>query len=154
MALAQVVVAAGGAPVEVAPGPVAELLGRVLGALLPAGEGAKRLDLAGPGYGEPATDLALVPVHPQTGDMWQPRGGSVPVPVPMDAALWAELAFPPHRTRLPVVGGLPAGVERDDPLPPHPCYPRSPSREALRHTLARMPAVREPWLRAIYDRDW
>ncbi|NUP37659.1 MAG: hypothetical protein HOY76_11750 [Streptomyces sp.] len=36
----------------------------------------------------------------------------------MDAALWAELAFPPHRTRLPVVGGL------------------------------LMPAVREPWLRA------
>ncbi|KOU63145.1 hypothetical protein ADK57_22765 [Streptomyces sp. MMG1533] len=150
VALAQVVVAAGGTPVEVAPGPVAELLGRALGALLPAGEGAKRLDLAGPGFGEPTTDLVLVPVHPQTGDMWQPRAGAVPVP--MDAALWAELAFPPHRTRLPVVGGLPAGVERDDPLPQHPWYPFQPSGEAFRYTLARMPAVREPWLRAIYDR--
>ncbi|MFC1431613.1 hypothetical protein ACEZDB_13260 [Streptacidiphilus sp. N1-3] len=153
-ALAQVVVAAGGAPVEAAPGPVAELLGRALGALLPAGEGALRLDLAGPGFGEPAADLALVPVHPQTGDLWQPHGGTVPGPVlvPMDAALWADLAFPPHRTRLPVVGGLPAGVERDDPLPPHPQYPVQPSTEAFRYTLARMPAVAEPWLRTIYDR--
>nr|WP_258310904.1 hypothetical protein [Streptomyces sp. FT05W] len=82
--------------------------------------------------------------------MWQPRAGAAPVP--MDAALWAELAFPPRRTRLPVGGGLPAGVERDDPLPPHPRYPFEPSREAFRYTLTRMPAVREPWLRAIYDR--
>ncbi|MER7754458.1 hypothetical protein [Kitasatospora sp. NPDC097643] len=124
---------------------------RVLGALLPAGDGAKRLDLAGPGFGEPAAaDLVLVPVHPQTGDVWQPRAGAVPVAV--DAALRAELAFPPHRTRRPVVGGLPAGVEMDDPLPPHPWYPFRPSREAFRYTLARMPAVREPWLRAIHDR--
>ncbi|MEU1534009.1 hypothetical protein [Streptomyces fagopyri] len=150
VALARVVVAAGGAPIEVVSGPVAELFGRALGALLPGGEGAKRLDLAGPGFGEPATDLVLVPVHPQTGDMWQPRSGAVPVP--MDAALWAELAFPPHRTRLPAVGGLPAGVERDDPLPTHPRYSFQPSREAFRYTLARMPAVKEPRLRAIYDR--
>ncbi|MEU6343668.1 hypothetical protein ABZ883_22320 [Streptomyces sp. NPDC046977] len=54
-------------PVEVVPGPVDELLGRALGAVLPAGEGAKRLDLAGPGFGEPAAELVLVPVHPQTG---------------------------------------------------------------------------------------
>ncbi|MGW2841140.1 hypothetical protein ACWCWD_25510 [Streptomyces sp. NPDC001493] len=152
VALAHVVVAAGGAPVEAAPGPVAALLGPAVGVLLPAGKRAKRLDLAGPGYGEPAADLVLVPVHPQTGDMWPPRSGAVPVPV--DAALWAELAFPPHRTRLPAVGGLPAGVERDDPLPPHPYYPFRPSREAFRRTLARLPAVREPWLRAVYDRTW
>lgn len=73
-------------------------------------------------------------------------------PVPMDAALWAELAFPPRRTRLQVGGGLPAGVERDDPLPPHPRYPFEPSREAFRYTLKRKPAVRDPWLRTIYDR--
>lgn len=152
VALAHVVVAAGGAPVEVAPGPVAELLGRSLAALLPAGNGAMRLDLAGPGFGEPAADLVLVPVHPQTGDMWQPRAGAVPVP--MDAGLWAELAFPPHRTRLPVVGGLPAGEERDDPLPPHPFFGFQPSKHAFRYTLSRLPAVREPWLRAIYDHGY
>lgn len=150
VALAHVVAASEGAPVDVAPGPVADLLGRVLAALLPAGEGTKLLGLAGPGIGEPATEPALVPVHPQTGDMWQPRAGAVPVP--MDAALWAELAFPPHRHRLPVVGGLPAGVERDDPLPPHPWYPFRPSGQAFRYTLARLPAVREPWLRAVHDR--
>ncbi|WP_319365498.1 hypothetical protein [Streptomyces scabiei] len=149
-ALAQVVMAARGAPVEVAPGPAAELLGRALGMLLPADKGAQRLDLAGPGVGEPSADLLLVPVHPQTGAVWRPSGGAVPVPV--DAALWAELAFPPHRTRLPVLGGLPAGVERDDPLPPHPWYPFRPSRDAFRYTLARTPAVNEPWLRTFYDR--
>ncbi|MFF4187571.1 hypothetical protein ACFYZ9_30700 [Streptomyces sp. NPDC001691] len=148
VALAHVVVAAGGAPVEAVPGPVAELFGRALGALPPAGGGVKRLGLGGPGFGESATDLVLVPVHPQTGEMWQPRGGAVPAP--MDAALWAELAFPPHRARLPVVGGLPTGVERDDPLPPHPQCPWQPSRKAFRYTLARLPAVREPWLRAIH----
>ena len=152
VALAHVVVAAGGEPVQVAAGPVAELLGRALAALLPGGQGAKRLDLAGPGLGEPAAELVLVPVHPQTGEVWQPSGGGVAVPV--EAALWAELAFPPQRTRLPVVGGLPEGEERDDPLPPHPPMPFRPSDAAFRYTLARMPAVREPWLRAIHDRDY
>lgn len=151
VALAHAVVAAGGAPVETAPGPVAELLGPALSRLLPAADRpAKRLDLAGPGYGEPWADLLLVPVHPQTGAVWQPHGTAAPVP--LDAALWAEAAFPTRSTRLPAVGGLPPGVERDDPLPPHPPYPFRPSREAFRATLARMPAVREPWLRALYDR--
>ncbi|GAQ60027.1 hypothetical protein SsS58_00366 [Streptomyces scabiei] len=67
VALARVVMAARGAPVEVAPGPAAEFLGRALGMLPPAEKGARRLDLAGPGVGEPAADLLLVPVHPQTG---------------------------------------------------------------------------------------
>lgn len=147
-ALAHVVAAAKGAPVAAAPGPVSELLGRTLATLLPCGEGATRLDLAGPGLGQPAAELVLVPVHPQTGEVWQPNGAAVAVPV--DATLWADLAFPPHRTRLPVVGGLPDGVERDDPLPPHPLP--GPSSGAFRHTLARIPAVQEPWLRAIYDR--
>lgn len=150
VALAHVVVAAGGRPVEAAPGPVAETLGRALAGLLPSGKDAERLDLAGPGLREPAAELVLAPVHPQTGEVWQPSSGAVAVP--MEAGLWAELAFPPHRTRLPVVGGLPAGVERDDPLPPHPQWPFGPSGGAFRDTLARMAAVREPWLRAIYDR--
>ncbi|WP_188273270.1 hypothetical protein [Streptomyces sp. CBMA152] len=51
--------------------------------------------VAGPGLGEPATAVVLVPVHPQTGAVWQPRAGAVPIPV--DAALWAELAFPSGR---------------------------------------------------------
>ncbi|MFF1379072.1 hypothetical protein [Streptomyces sp. NPDC058308] len=68
VALAHVVVAAKGRPVEVAPDPIAELLGPALATLLPAGGGTKRLDLAGPGLGEPTAErvLVLVPVHPQT----------------------------------------------------------------------------------------
>ncbi|MDX3071111.1 hypothetical protein ACIP98_13610 [Streptomyces sp. NPDC088354] len=151
-ALAHVVVSSGGGPVEVTPGPIAELLGRALTTLLPSGKDAKRLDLAGPGLGQTTAGLVLVPVHPQTGEVWQPGGGAVGVPV--EAALWAELAFPAHRTRLPVVGGLPEGVERDDPLPPHPNGPFRPSLTAFRRTLARTPVVREPWLRAIYDRGY
>jgi hypothetical protein len=53
-----------------------------------------------------------------------------------------------------MIGGLPEGVERDDPLPPHPPMPLRPSDAAFRNTLARMPAVRYPWLRAIYDRKY
>ncbi|WP_235502628.1 hypothetical protein [Kitasatospora sp. Root187] len=64
------------------------------------------------------------------------------------------MAFPPQQTRLPVVGGLPTGVERDDPLPPLPLSLFRPSRHAFDYTLARMPAVREPWLRAIYNRRY
>jgi len=39
------------------------------------------------------------------------------------------------------VGGLPEGVERDDPLPPHPPMPLRPFRAAFPYTLARIPAV-------------
>lgn len=152
VALAHVVVAAGGAPVEVVPGPVEELLGKALAALLPSGEGTTLLSLAGPGIGQPTAELVLVPLHPQTGQVWQPSGG--PVAVPVEATLWAELAFPPQRTRLPVVGGLPTGAERDDPLLPLPRSQFRPSRHAFQYTLARMPAVREPWLRAIYDCEY
>ncbi|MFI0939697.1 hypothetical protein [Streptomyces sp. NPDC021020] len=179
-ALAHVVAASGGRPVGVPPGPVAELLGWGVAALLPAregasrpgthgpgsagsalrpeargpsrGDGALRMDVGGPGAGEPDAELLLVPIHPQTGEVWQPRGGAVALPV--EAALWAAMALPRERTRLPVVGGLPVGEERDDPLPPHPSVPFRPSLQAFRHTLARMPAVREPWLRALYDRGW
>jgi hypothetical protein len=99
---------------------------------------------------EPATDLLLVPVHPQTGAVWRPGGGAVPGP--MDAALWAEVAFRPHRTRLPVLRGLPADVERDDPLPPQPWYPFRPYRATVRSTLARTPVGSQPWLRTLYAR--
>ncbi|MFF9428642.1 hypothetical protein [Streptomyces sp. NPDC014746] len=59
-----------------------------------------------------------------------------------------------ERGRFAPYGALPTGVERDDPLPPYPWYPFPPSGEAFRYTLARMSVVREPWLRAIYDRGF
>ncbi|RLU83036.1 hypothetical protein CTZ27_29050 [Streptomyces griseocarneus] len=68
--------------------------------------------------------LRDVPTHP-----WQAL---------VEAALWAKPAFPHQRTRLPVAGRLPAGVERDDPLPPHPRPPFQPPGAAFRYALARM----------------
>lgn len=37
------------------------------------------------------------------------------MPIPAEAALWAELTHPPQHTPLPVAGGLPEGVEHNDP---------------------------------------
>ncbi|MFF4036803.1 hypothetical protein [Streptomyces sp. NPDC001816] len=49
-----------------------------------------------------------------------------------------------------MTGGLPRGVERDDPLPLRPGWTFWPDRDLLLYTLARLPAVREPWLRRLY----
>nr|WP_223242729.1 hypothetical protein [Streptomyces sp. CBMA123] len=148
-ALAEVLAASGGEPVAVPPGLLTETFGRTLRRLLPAGAPARTLGLAGPGLTPaPAPDIALVPRHPWTGAAWQPPAGHGAVPVPLDAAVWTYLAFPPARrtTRLP------AGEERDDPLPLRPGWLFEPDRYLLSHRLARLPAVRQPWLHAIYDR--
>lgn len=49
-----------------------------------------------------------------------------------------------------MTGGLPEGVLRDGPLPLHPSRLFRPDAAVFRHTPARLPAVREPWLRRIY----
>ncbi|MFF2007577.1 hypothetical protein ACFVWY_00690 [Streptomyces sp. NPDC058195] len=108
--------------------------------------------LAGPGLTGPgpAPGIALVPVHPRTGGTWQPPGAAKPVPLPAD--VWTYLAFHDDRLSVPATGGLPREVCRDDPPPPHPWGPFRPGAEVFLYTLARLPAVRLPWLRAIYDR--
>ncbi|WP_245689287.1 hypothetical protein [Streptomyces chattanoogensis] len=112
---------------------------------------AKTVALAGPGLPapNPAPDILLVPCHPRTGKAWQPPGTTATVP--LSAEVWTHLAF--HREPLPVpaTGGLPDGVLRDDPLPMHPRGLFRPDRELFLDTLARLPAVRQPWLRRIYD---
>ncbi|MFE3901439.1 hypothetical protein ACFXPY_14080 [Streptomyces sp. NPDC059153] len=65
----------------------------------------------------------------------------------------AYLAFPRETSPLPASGTLPDGVLRDDyPLPPHPMYMFRPDKRVLLDTLARLPAVRRPRLRELYDR--
>ncbi|MFJ9843170.1 hypothetical protein ACIRYZ_22380 [Kitasatospora sp. NPDC101155] len=146
-ALAEVLAASGGEPVAVPAGLLAETFGRTLDRLLPTDGPTRTLGLAGPGLTpDPAPDIALVPRHPWTGAAWQPPGDAMPVP--LDAEVWAYLAFPPT----PSTARLPVGEERDDPLPPHPWMLFEPDRRLLLHRLARLPAVRQPWLRAIYDR--
>ncbi|MFF2076741.1 hypothetical protein ACFVXG_18515 [Kitasatospora sp. NPDC058162] len=146
-ALAEIVAASGGEPVGVAPGLLTETFGRTLQQLLPGGPPACTLRPAGPGLpAVPAPDLALVPRHPWTGAAWPAPSGTVSVP--LDAEVWAYLAFPPLRPG----SRLPAGEVRDDPPPLRPDRLFEPDRRLLRHRLARLPAVRQPWLRAIYDR--
>ncbi|MFI1364369.1 hypothetical protein [Streptomyces griseochromogenes] len=150
VALAHLLVASSGAPVALPEGLLTDVFGRVLHALLPAGRPARAAALAGPGLPAAAPGIALVPAHPQTGEPWQPPAGPATVPLPAD--VWLGLAFPEDRSRLPVTGGLPRDVQRDDPLPLHPNWLFRPDRDVFLYTLARLPAVRQPWLRRIYDR--
>ncbi|MER8186858.1 hypothetical protein [Kitasatospora sp. NPDC094015] len=151
VALAHLVAATGGRPVEPAPGPVAELFGPALAALLPPpSRGAPRVDVAGPGVGGPLPDLELVPVHPQTGEVRRPGGPAVAVPV--EAELWSWLAFPSGPPRSPVIGGLPTGWTPQDLLPLRSADPVEPSWQSCANTLERLAAVREPWPRALHRR--
>jgi hypothetical protein len=148
-ALAHLLAASAGASVTVPDGLVSDTFGRALDALLPPGPRAKKLALAGPGLPTPVCDIALVPMHPQTGKAWQPAGTARTVPLAAD--VWLHLASPKEHLPVPATGGLPDGVLRDDPLPPHPWGPFRPDSEVFLSTLARLPAVQEPWLRRIYD---
>ncbi|MFE5791225.1 hypothetical protein ACFQ8C_01485 [Streptomyces sp. NPDC056503] len=157
-ALARLLAASGGAPLALPAGPVAELFGRELTRLLPAGPPTRRVALAAPDLPEDRADVVLVPADRRTGEPTPPkappaRPADAPVAVPVTARLWAGLALPAETSPMPLSGRPPAGVLRDDyPLPDRPGRLRGPDRHTLRWTLSRMPEVRQPWLRALYDR--
>ncbi|MFF5125529.1 hypothetical protein ACFY41_01120 [Streptomyces syringium] len=150
-ALAYLLAASEGAPVAVPDGLAMDVFGRVLDVLLPPGPPAKRAILAGPGLPapDPAPDIVLVPRHPRTGQVWQPS--TTMETVPLAADVWTYLAFPREGLPLPVTGRMPDGVLRDEPLPRHPWGSFRADSRVFLHTLARLPAVRQPWLRRIYD---
>jgi hypothetical protein len=150
--LAYLLAASEGGPVTVPPGPVADLFGPALDALLPATGPVRTAAPAGPGLPapEPAPDIPLVPRHPRTGVPWRPGGTARTVPLP--AGAWAHLALPGERRPVPVSGGLPGAVLGDDPPPMRPRSLFRPDERVFLATLARLPAVREPWLREIYER--
>ncbi|WP_308440269.1 hypothetical protein [Streptomyces mashuensis] len=156
-ALAHLLVASGGGPVSLPGGLLTTMFGRALDMLLPPSPRdapVKEAALAGPGLPAPgpAVGIAVVPRHPQTGAAWQPPGRALPL-VPLPAEVWMHLAFRNERRLVPATGRLPEGVLRDEqPLPPQPTGLFCPDGNVFRHTLARLPAVREPWLRAIHDR--
>ncbi|MGI5486298.1 hypothetical protein [Microtetraspora malaysiensis] len=148
VALAHLLAASDGARVVVPDGPVADTFRPALDALLPPEPSVKSLALAGPGLSATVADIVVVPRHPQTGEVW-PHGAGAAVAMPAD--VWMYLAFNHNQRHLPVSGGLPDGVYRDDPPPPRPFGPFRPDWDMFLSTLARLPEVRQPWLRAIYD---
>ncbi|MFG3233422.1 hypothetical protein ACGFZG_16935 [Streptomyces antibioticus] len=167
--LAHLVAATEAHPVTLPSGPVSELFGHAVGRCLSPGSEARSVrpgggpagglavrptvglavGLAGPGIStaRPRPEVLLVPRHPLTGAPWRPSGDEGAV-VPLDSGVWAYLAHPDDETSpVPATGVVPQGVLRDDyPLPPHPWRPLLPHRDAFRHTLVRLPAVRGPGL--------
>ncbi|SDW33566.1 hypothetical protein SAMN05421504_101298 [Amycolatopsis xylanica] len=145
--LAHLLVASEGGPVKVQDGAIADIFRRALDGLLPVGGPAKTVALAGPGLPDPEADIWLAPRDfPSTART-----------IALPDEVWRHLAFPKTWPPIPATGGFPDGVLRDDP-PPAPRWPDvRVDREVFLHTLARLPAVRQPWLRDIYDRvsaDW
>lgn len=147
-ALAHLLAASGGDPVMIPDHRVAEVFRPTLDRLVgPAGPAsAHTLDLAGPGLPDADGDFALIPVHPQTGEHWPVAPPVKPVPLAWDA--WRHLAF--HRVTKPAVRSVPIPPEA---LPEQlPGYRFEPDGRIFLSVLARLPEVRQPRLRAIYDR--
>lgn len=152
-ALAHLLVASEGQPVEVPAGLTADVFQRALDALLPAGP-PRRAVLTGPG--EPSAredvDILLVPVHPQTGQTWTPAAPAAKAyAVPLPLGMWLWLVSPERYLPVPASGGMPQDVLRDDPLPPRPAYLFRADRGSFHHNLARLPAVCSPWIRTILE---
>ncbi|WP_329262110.1 hypothetical protein OG417_04900 [Actinoallomurus sp. NBC_01490] len=147
-ALAHLLAVSSGARVDLPDGLVAETFGPALDDLLPsAAPPAKSLALAGPGR-SPAADIALVPRHPRTGETWPYAGRTVP----LAAEVWTYLALRHDRRPVPGAGRMSDDARRDEPPPLLPSMRFRPDRDLFLRTLARLPEVCEPWLRAIYDR--
>ncbi|MFD5411002.1 hypothetical protein [Streptomyces nojiriensis] len=150
--LAHLLVASEGQAVAVQDGLTARMFQRALDALIPGGQPTRRAVLAGPG--QPArdadADILLVPSHPQTGKAWTPVDSASPAYlVPLPFGVWLWLVFPEPQLPVPASGRIPDGVLRDDPPTPSVHEMFRIDREVFQRTLARLPAVRTPWLREI-----
>ncbi|AQT74081.1 hypothetical protein B1K54_22700 [Streptomyces sp. fd1-xmd] len=153
VALAHLVVACEGRPVAL-PGPLADLVGEAVAGYLPPGPPVRTARLAGPGRPVPrfGDDILVVPRHPVTGEPWPPPHGTAPV-VPLDIGVWAHLVLPGETSPLPASGTLPEGVLRDDYIQPLRTWRGFfPHSRAFGDSLARLPGIRRPELRAYYDR--
>ncbi|GAA2710036.1 hypothetical protein Apa02nite_079770 [Actinoplanes palleronii] len=146
-ALAHVLAASGGAPILIPDHRVAAIFRPVLDRLGPAGTGPERtLVLAGPGLLAVEGDVVLVPEHPQTGELWPVAPPATPIPLAWE--VWRHLAF--YRDPKPVGRSVPMLPEA---LPEQiPGYRLMPDGQIFLGVLSRLPEVRQPWLRAVYDR--
>lgn len=144
-------VAVGAGSGVVCEGAAAVLFSAVCGALLPVGGRGLRVALAGPGLGVPDADVLVVPVHPQTGEVWG-SGGEVPV-VPLAAGAWAHLVLPGGRDLAVASGRVPGRVLSEEVSAGMPRWGRlRPDGAVFRGVLSRLPQVREPVVRAVYER--
>jgi hypothetical protein len=146
--LAHLLAASGGDPIRIPDPRAAEILRPALDRLTgPPGAGpVHTLALAGPGLAAADGNLALVPVHPQTGELWPVATPVRPIPFAWDC--WRHLAF--HHDPKP--------VGRSVPIPPEaqpeqvPSHRFSPDGAIFLSVLARLPEVGQPRLRALYER--
>ncbi|MFE2322835.1 hypothetical protein ACFXD5_02720 [Streptomyces sp. NPDC059385] len=151
-ALAHLLVASEGRAVAVQDGLTATMFQPALDALLPAGPPTRHAVLAGPGRPARDTDadILLVPSHPQTGLAWTPPAPAHLVPLPF--GVWLRLVHPERQPPVPASGPMPKYVLREDPPPPSVHDVFRIDWQVFRRTLARLPAVRTPWLREITER--
>ncbi|MEV5788424.1 hypothetical protein [Streptomyces sp. NPDC052192] len=151
--LVQLLAASAGYPVTVPRGLAEAVFQRALDVLLPDGSPERTAVIAGPGCPDPDVDAAilLVPVHPQTGEVWAPNSPTASAcPVPLPFGIWRWLAFPEAHLPVPASGTMPTGVLRDDPAAPVPDRFFRIDPTTFRNALARLPDVRTPWLREIH----
>ncbi|WP_037623678.1 hypothetical protein [Streptomyces aureus] len=153
-ALAHLLAASEGGPVSVPHGLAEVVFQRSLDLLLPTGPPPRRAVLAGPGLPafEGDAPILLVPAHPETGRTWTPDGGAASAScVPLPFGVWLWLVSPERYLPAPASGALPEGVLRDDPPPAPPDRLFRADPGVFGQTLARLPAVRSPWLRTIHE---
>lgn len=154
-AVAHLLAASDGLAVAVPDRRISRFFSRAVRALLPSGGPQRVLALAGPTLPLPVdADIVVVPRHPQSGELWQfpadpPETKPAVVPMPFD--VWLHMAFPLDQPPLPAVGRLSERVLLDDYPRQLPAPPFDLDIRVLLHTLARLPDVRTPWLRAIYE---
>jgi hypothetical protein len=140
--------------VTVPNGLTTEIFQRALDALLPGGLPERRAFLAGPGLPVPDADadILLVPIHPQTGQIWPlPDSAASAYRVPLPFSVWLWMICPEPHLPIPASGVMPDGVLRDDPPAPPPHQLFRADRGAFQHTLVRLPAARAPRLRQILE---
>ncbi|WP_127502385.1 hypothetical protein [Actinoplanes solisilvae] len=144
--VAHLLAASGGAAILIPDNRVAEVLQPVLDSLAGPDDGQLLLTLAGPGLPAADGDLAFVPQHPQTGEIWPVAESVKPIPLAWD--VWRHLAF--HRDPKPAGRSVPL---LPDALPALlPGGRLRPDGRVFLNVLARLPEVRQSWLRAVYDR--
>lgn len=153
LALAHLLAASQGGPVTVPDCLAKAVFQRALDALLPAGPSVRRAVLTGPGRPTPGAeaDILIVPIHPQTGEVWAPASSAYRVPLPF--GVWRSMVSPEPGLPVPTTGSLPDGVLRDDfdapAMRPNRLFRADP--RVFQHTLVRLPAVRSPWLRDVAE---